>query len=50
MDALEKQKFKEIVDAGMEFDRTVRDYNIENEETNDSQSQNEGSESGAKLI
>lgn len=47
MDASEKQKFKEVVDAGMEFDREVRIYNSENEETNDSQSQNSDSVHGA---
>ena len=50
MDASEKQKFKEIVDAGMAFDREVRNYNSENGETNDSQSQNGGSDSGDSTI
>ena len=50
MSTSEREKFNELVDKAMEFDRTVRDYNIENVETNDSQSQNEGSESGDSTI
>ena len=50
MDASEKQKFKEIVDAGMAFDREIRNYNSEIGETNDSQSQNGGSDSGDSTI
>ena len=50
MDGLERKKFNELVDKAMAFDREVRDYNSENGETNDSQSQNEGSDSGDSTI